>query len=137
MSDEKGLIEAKRGELQSTKSDQGLPTVLPEEEVALALMKVDGWISRAARALGVSARTVGRYVTHSAVCREAWMEAQEARKDAVEGALVQNAIEGNVVAQIFFLKTQARDRGYEEQAQAPATQQVITVVHSSMPIDEL
>jgi hypothetical protein len=36
--------------------------------------------------------------------------------DNVESALYKNALEGNVVAQIFFLKTQGKQRGYIEKS---------------------
>ncbi len=43
-------------------------------------------------------------------------EAREDMIDEVENALLKNAKEGNVTAQIFFLKTQAAHRGYTERS---------------------
>ena len=37
---------------------------------------------------------------------------RQTRLDAVENSLYTNAISGNVRAQIFYLRTQGRDRGY-------------------------
>jgi len=41
-------------------------------------------------------------------------EVRESCKDNVETALYKEALGGNVTAQIFYLKTQAKDRGYIE-----------------------
>ena len=41
-------------------------------------------------------------------------EAKEGLIDDAESALLRNILEGNVTAQIFFLKTKGRERGYIE-----------------------
>ena len=139
---EPGVFEVLEGRAAANKKAlqekrQGAPTVYSEGEVAAALLKAGGWISRAGAILGCSARTVKRYIDESELCQEAWLETLEARKDAVEIALLENAKSGNPLSQIFWLKMNARDRGYVENAPPPQQAQVIAIISKTMPIDEI
>lgn len=54
---------------------------------------------RVAGALGVSLNTLKRYCKEELACGKSEIDGK------VMGALVKNALQGNVVAQIFYLKT--------------------------------
>ena len=83
-------------------------------EVAEALTEAKGFTTHAARRLGCTARTVQNYMKRHSTVRQARDEAKESLKDHTEIKLVEAINEGNMTAIIFFLKTQAKDRGYVE-----------------------
>ncbi len=84
------------------------------DEVAQAIRKAGGFLTLAAQNLGCSRVTVWRYCRDFATCKEAQDDARERTKDLAEGNLLQLIRAGNVTAIIFYLKTQAKDRGYVE-----------------------
>ena len=90
------------------------PLEFTPDAVAEQLIKAGGIITVAARALGCTPKTVRAYVNRYKACREALAEGKEGRKDFVESALFKRITEGDTTAIIFFLKTQAQDRGYVE-----------------------
>ena len=84
------------------------------QQVADALTQAKGFVSVAARNLGCADRTVRNYMERYAVCKQAVMDARESMIDIAEGRLYQNINNGDNTAIIFFLKTQAKHRGYVE-----------------------
>ena len=90
------------------------PLEYKAEEVSEQLTKAGGVITVAARALGCHPQTVREYIRRYKKCQEALQEGKEQRKDFVESALLKRITEGDTTAIIFFLKTQAQDRGYLE-----------------------
>ncbi len=87
------------------------------DEVAAALKDARGFVSVAARRLGCSDSTVRSYVERYATCKQAVTDAREAMIDLAEGKLYANINDGDNTAIIFFLKTQAKDRGYVERVE--------------------
>lgn len=87
------------------------------EQIAEALKEAKGFISVAARRLGCADNTVRNYVDRYAACRQAITDARESMIDLAEGKLYQNISEGDNTAIIFFLKTQAKHRGYVERSE--------------------
>ena len=87
------------------------------QEVADALKEAKGFISVAARRLGCIDQTVRNYVDRYAACKQAILDARESMIDLAEGKLYQNINEGDNTAIIFFLKTQAKHRGYVERSE--------------------
>lgn len=83
-------------------------------EIVEAIRQERGFVSRAARRLGCSRMTVYRATEKYASVREAIEDAREDMKDTAEAKLYQQIDEGNTTALIFYLKTQAKDRGYVE-----------------------
>ena len=84
------------------------------QQVADALTQAKGFVSVAARNLGCADRTVRNYMERYAVCKQAVIDARESMIDIAEGRLYQNINSGDNTAIIFFLKTQAKHRGYVE-----------------------
>ena len=87
------------------------------EQIVDALVKAEGFITRAAKALGCSPRTVYRYAEKYATVAQAIETAREERIDWVESKLFEQIDNGHVTAMIFYLKCQAKDRGYVERYQ--------------------
>jgi hypothetical protein len=114
-----------RGETRAEKyaREQNKPLAAHTEAVLLdTILKYRGRIALAAKAMGVSITTVQSYIRRSPKAQEMSFELKELEKDAVEAALVNAALKkGRVDAQIFYLKTQARDRGYGDHVDVKQT----------------
>ena len=67
-------------------------------------LAVQGTVSHAAQAAGVSRNTVYRWRQEDHEFASLWDEAHENAVDAVESVLYQSALGGNIVAMIFYLK---------------------------------
>jgi hypothetical protein len=86
-------------------------------EVVNAVLECRGMTTYAARQLGCSPETIRRYrMKHKSVAK-AFDEAKEAQIDRSEVALFRSIDSGDTTANIFYLKTQAKDRGYVEKKQ--------------------
>lgn len=97
-------------------------------DVIEALETAQGWVSRAADILGCSQTTVHNYINKSADVKEALQAIRDRRHDFVESALMKNIQAGNIAAQIFYLKTQAKHRGWIER------QELVGVEDMPIPI---
>jgi hypothetical protein len=84
------------------------------EQIISALHEADGYVSKAASILGCSAATMYNYRIRYSTVAEAWNDIHEKRHDFVENALHKLIKSGNPAAIIFYLKTQAKGRGYVE-----------------------
>ncbi len=84
------------------------------QQVADALTRAKGFVSVAAKNLGCSDSAVRGYIERYALCKQACVDAREGMIDRAEGRLYQNIDNGDNTAIIFFLKTQAKHRGYVE-----------------------
>lgn len=84
------------------------------KEMVDAITKAKGFASAAADLLGCGRSTVYRYIEQYTSVAEALKDARERTKDVAELKLLQRINEGSDTAIIFFLKTQAKDRGYIE-----------------------
>ena len=89
------------------------PSFTPEE-VAEALRLSNGLVSIAAKALDCAAPTVRSYIANYPECAQAAAEAKEALKDRAESKLADSIDDREAWAVCFYLKTQAKDRGYVE-----------------------
>ena len=76
--------------------------------------KFNGNVAAIARALGVGRQTVWRRCEESPSLMAALASARETMIDNAESTLYREALNGNVTALIFFLKTQGKNRGYVE-----------------------
>lgn len=84
------------------------------QQVADALTQAKGFVSVASRNLSCSDQTVRNYIERYSVCKQAVTDARESMIDIAEGRLYQNINSGDNTAIIFYLKTQAKHRGYIE-----------------------
>lgn len=83
-------------------------------EYAEAITEAQGLISVAARRLGVSRSSVYNAINRHPTVAEAAEDARERTTDLAEGKLYQKINDGDMTAIIFYLKTQAKKRGYVE-----------------------
>ena len=83
-------------------------------QVIEALEEAQGYVSKTASLLGCTPMTVYNYRDRFVSVAEAWQGIREKRTDFVENKLQQQIDSGNITAIIFYLKTQAKDRGYVE-----------------------
>lgn len=79
-----------------------------------ALVKHNGWISAAAKELDCNVATISRYIRTYPEVQTIQNDLLETRTDKVEKKLQDLIDGGNPQAVIFYLKTQARHRGYTE-----------------------
>ena len=84
------------------------------KQVIKALEDAQGYVSKTASLLGCTPRTVYNYRDRFSTVAEAWLGIREKRTDFVENKLQEQINKGNITAIIFYLKTQAKDRGYVE-----------------------
>ena len=90
------------------------PQRFTEEHVAQAVTEAKGILTIAARNLGCSKSTVYEYLERYSSLKGVLAEARESAIDFVESKLMKAIEDGNVTAMIFYLKTQAKHRGYVE-----------------------
>jgi hypothetical protein len=83
-------------------------------EVIEALKKHQGLAALAADSLGVHVQTIYNYRDKYPTVADTIKHLREKRKDVVEGKLWSRINSDDTTAIIFFLKTQAKDRGYVE-----------------------
>ena len=87
------------------------------QQVADALTAAKGFVSVAAKNLQCSDETVRNYIKRYSACKQAVTDAREAMIDYAEGKLYQNIQNNDTVSILFFLKTQAKHRGYVERGE--------------------
>ena len=81
----------------------------------LKILKGNGGnINDACNATSIARRTVYVWMNKEEWFKNSIEDIREISVDNVESALYKSAIEGNTTAQIFFLKTQGKSRGYIE-----------------------
>jgi hypothetical protein len=90
------------------------PQRLTADEVAKAVYEAKGLASIAAKRLGCDPKTVRNFAQRYPTVRDAIVQAREDLKDFAESKLLQAIDAGEIVPILFFLKTQAKDRGYIE-----------------------
>lgn len=84
------------------------------KEVAEAIERTDGYVSKAADYLGCHVTTVYDYMNRYDTVKDAVKQVREKRHDFVENAIMRAIKADNVTAMIFYAKTQMKDRGYVE-----------------------
>ena len=100
------------------------------EEVATALTNAKGMVSVAARMLGLSQQAVRQRIAKYPTLQQVVKDAREATTDVAELRLYERIQAGEGWAICFYLKTQAKDRGYVERtehANAPGESFQVTV----------
>ena len=92
----------------------------PENYIA-AIKEHHGLISVVAESLGVDRAAVYRARDRHPAVAAALSEARDRTIDHVESRLMQRIDKGDTTAMIFFLKTQAKHRGYVERQEVDAS----------------
>ena len=87
---------------------------LAEKNVIQKIDEMSGNLTMVSRAFNVSRPTMYKFVHGHPRVADALDAAREKMIDNVESALYNQALSGNTVAMIFFLKTQGKKRGYIE-----------------------
>lgn len=82
-----------------------------------AIRESSGLLTLAAKKAGLGYTTIWRYTQDYPSVKQAVIEAKERMIDFAEGKLYENIKEGDNTAIIFYLKTQAKHRGYIERAE--------------------
>ena len=90
---------------------------LGKRKVIEALRKHHGVVAVAADELGSSRTAVYNYINDYKDVKQALDDAREEAKDFVEGKMFKQIEKGNPTMIIFYLKTQAKDRGYIERTE--------------------
>lgn len=90
-------------------------TVLKVTEVEQKLRELNGNMAAAARHFGVTRAAVWKLVQNHPSLKAAQLDSREGMKDNAESSLYRAVLAGEAWAVCFFLKTQAKDRGYIEQ----------------------
>jgi hypothetical protein len=81
------------------------------------LTEAKGFVSVAARRLNCAPNTIRNYINRYSTVKQVCIDAREDMKDFAESKLFSEIKDGNITAIIFFLKTQAKDRGYIERSE--------------------
>lgn len=76
-----------------------------------------GIVTVIAKRMGCNRNTVTNAMNRFPTVRQAIEEEREGMKDFTEGKLFEQINAGNMTAIIFYLKTQAKDRGYVERVE--------------------
>jgi len=87
----------------------GRPSV---KEAIEAIKANGGFVATAARKLGTSRTPRHAMINEHPTLKQALDDARELKKDHAEGRLFQAIEAGNITGIIFYLKTQAPERGY-------------------------
>jgi|SRR5262245_35220994 len=87
---------------------------LKADEVEAALRQYAGNLASVGRALGATRSAVCMFVNRNEKLKQVAIECRETFVDNVESAIYKEALNGNVAAQIFILKTIGKSRGYVE-----------------------
>lgn len=104
---------------EEKKAERPVPGVpLDREKLKQLIIKYHGNLTRVAVALGCARNSIKRICANDPDVKEVLEEARERTVDEVEDAFTQRAIAGDTTASIFFLKTRARERGYDQDYRA-------------------
>lgn len=87
------------------------------QDAKRAIKEAKGFVTTAAKALGISRTQLYNIINRHPTVKEALDDAREEMKDFAEAQLFKNIKDGKETSLIFYLKTQAKDRGYIERQQ--------------------
>ena len=88
--------------------------IFKAEQFIDAIAGSGGFITTIAKRVGCSRNTVYAGMKRYPTVKQAIADEKDAIKDMAENQLLKQIKEGNTTAAIFYLKTQAKDRGYVE-----------------------
>lgn len=88
-----------------------------EKKMCQAIEKGKGFVSSIAKALEISRASFYNYLEEMPKAQQTLKDVREARHDFVESKMMELIQEKNPTMIIFYLKTQAKDRGYVERSE--------------------
>ncbi len=97
-----------------TPKKSGPRSALNPELLAAALVELQGNLAGAAKRFGVARSSVKQFVDKRPNLVQICTDAREGMLDHAESSLYRSVIAGEAWAVCFFLKTQGRSRGYDE-----------------------
>lgn len=119
-----------------------------EEHIEQALRVARGFHTKAAKMLGVSLNTFKKYFEYYPNLYDIEKEIIESNLDYVEDNLLRNIGNGNVIAQIFYLKCKGKNRGFVERQEisgpngspltitvVPATADIVDAQYHAIPVE--
>jgi hypothetical protein len=109
-------------------------SVLKAKDVEQALRDARGNMAAVGRQFGVSREAVRQFVAARPTLKAVCDECRESMKDTAESALYDAVARGEAWAVCFYLKTQAKDRGYIER---PADEPKDAGKSPGVPVDVL
>lgn len=89
-------------------------TALKAADVEARLRELNGNMAAVARTLGVHRSTVKRFIDQRPKLQEVQADLRESMKDNAESVLYSAVLRGESWAVQFYLKAQAKDRGYSD-----------------------
>lgn len=89
-------------------------TEADKEAFLIALEAKAGHISQTCKAVGIARRTFYNWIDQDSIFSHKYVEVREGLVDFAEATLLTLIKEKHPAATIFFLRTQARHRGYTE-----------------------
>jgi hypothetical protein len=107
------------------------------EQITKALWASAGIKSVAAKKLGVAPSTMSGYVSRYPELNKVIEEIREKTIDLAESKLLQHINDGNLTAIIFYLKCQAKHRGYVQTSKVEHTGQVTMINFKDVPLEEV
>lgn len=84
------------------------------KKAIVAIKQSQGFVTTAAKKLGISRTQLYNIINKHSTVKEALIDAREEMKDFAEAQLFKNIRDGKETSLIFYLKTQAKERGYVE-----------------------
>lgn len=112
------------------KSKRGRKPKLDQTQVAAALAELQGNVAAVAKRFNVDRSSVRDFISRTPALQKVCLDAREGMKDHAESALLRAILGGEAWAVCFYLKTQAKDRGYIER------QEVESVAKTRLVIEE-
>ena len=108
-------------------------------QVIEAIKDSRGFVTTVAKRLGCDRTYVYRLIEKYPTAKEALTNEREGVKDFTEGKLLEQINAGNITAIIFYLKCQAKERGYVERQEitGPDNQPVTVKVIKGISADDL
>ena len=113
---------------------------LSEKLLVPAIAEARGNLADVARRFSVTRQSVWYYVNQRPALKAACQDQRETMKDHAESALYKALLAGEAWAVCFFLKTQARDRGYVERTELTGAEGgaiKITAIEAVKPLEYL
>lgn len=112
-------IKTPTGTINSNKARKGVAGIpLDKQKIMALIVQYRGNLSRCAAALGCARDSIRRIANTDEEVKKCLEDARERIVDDVEDAFLEKVLKGDTTAAIFFLKTRARERGYDQDFRA-------------------